>query len=489
MDADSDETVTRTPAYHITRRRAGDFLIIRITGRVADGLLDDLRSKVFLYKSHYGVDVSGLTGVTAALARELKETADAFRSGEKRLVLINPPQVLRSFLAMGGRAASVEIALGEDQLESRAPVADESGAHSLRELERLQKEFRTNRHWQFVDHQGRWVCPYCAQVQEDVRVGSSLTVASATVERAYRHVWSKCPEYKPTAPQLRPLADLQEAVRRANQETVLVPRRRMEKMESEIATLKGKTEEHEESVRRASERQRRLLPPKAPELAGAEIDLVYRPASVVSGDFYDFVPMDDGKVAILVGDVSGHGIEAGIVMGMAKKVLAIRLQDFQDPVEALVRTNEDVDRELGRVSFVTAFVAVYDPAARTLTCVRAGHNPPLLFNPARPGRSLELKPDGLGLGILPQAMFEPKLQTLVVPVQAGDVLLLYTDGLVEARNAEGEQFGEERTLKVLAATYGYTPALVLSELAGALDGFTGHAESEDDITAVCIRFR
>src|SRR5439155_5734108 len=107
------------------------------------------------------------------------------------------------------------------------------------------------------------------------------------------------------------------------------------------------------------------------------IDLIYRPAAVVSGDFYDFVPLDDGKTAIVVGDVSGHGIEAGIVMGMTKKVLSIHLQDFQDPIEALVRTNDDVDIELGRVSFVTAFLAIFDPADRTLTCVRAGHNPPL----------------------------------------------------------------------------------------------------------------
>jgi sigma-B regulation protein RsbU (phosphoserine phosphatase) len=176
-------------------------------------------------------------------------------------------------------------------------------------------------------------------------------------------------------------------------------------------------------------------------------------------------------------------------MGMAKKVLAIRLQDYQDPVEALVRANEDVDKDLGRVNFVTVFVAIYDPAKKTLTCVRAGHNPPLLYNPAREGRCLQIKPGGLGLGILGTSSFEPTIQVEVVPVMPGDLLLLYTDGLVEARNKEGEQFGIERTIQALGVTYGYTSALVLSTLAGTLDGFAGNLVSEDDITALCIRFK
>ncbi len=487
MDPADEETIVQTPAYRITRRRADDFLRIRIAGRCAEGLLDDLRSQVFLYKAHYAVDVSGLAGVTAALARELQDTADSFRSGGKRLVLVNPPEALRSLLAMAGRKNSIETVLGDDQLQ-RSPGGLDDGSLALRELERLRKEFQSNRHWQFIDRQGCWICPFCAEVQEEVQLSSALAVASSTIERAYRHLWSKCPSFKPTSPQLRPLAELQEALRRANHKTVVVSRGKMDRLESELATLKDKTQEMEDSVRRASERQRRLLPARAPEVFGAEIDLIYRPASVVSGDFYDFVPLDDGKIALIVGDVSGHGIEAGIVMGMAKKVLAIRLQDFQDPIEALVRTNEDVDRELGRVSFVTAFVAIFDPAARTLSCVRAGHNPPLLFHPGREGRGMELKPKGMGLGIVGAPGFEASLEGVEIPVLPGDLLLLYTDGLVEARNPQGEQFGVERTREVLGSTYGYPPALVLSHLAGVLDGFAGDAVSEDDITAVCVRF-
>jgi serine phosphatase RsbU (regulator of sigma subunit) len=489
MDPAEEEPVVQTPAYAMTRRRSEGFHHIRITGRFAEGLLDDLRSKIFLYKSHYAVDVSGLTGVTAALMREFQDTAESLRSGEKRLVLVNPPEALRSLALMGGRKSALEIVMDEDQLGPSTPDTGDGGARTLRELERLRKEFQSNRHWQFIDREGCWVCPFCAAIQEEVRLTSPLSISSTTVERAYRHLWSKCPNFKPTAPRLRPLSELQDSLRRANGEKLIVPRGRMVRLESELATLKDKTQELEDSVRRASERQRRLLPAKAPDIPGAEIDLIYRPAAVVSGDFYDFVPLGDGRIAFLVGDVSGHGIEAGIVMGMAKKVLAIRLQDYQDPLKAVVRTNEDVDRELGRVSFVTAFVAVFDPRIGVLSCVRAGHNPPLLYHPERPGRCLQLKPGGMGLGIIGRSVFEPQLERLEVPLKVGDVLLLYTDGLVEAADPQGQQFGIERMLQVLTASYGYPPALVMSELAGALDGFTGNAVAEDDVTVVCVRFQ
>jgi len=385
--------------------------------------------------------------------------------------------------------SSVEIVVDEAQLHRAAPASGNSVSHTLAELERLRKEFQSNRHWQFIDREGCWICPYCAAIQEDVRVMSPLAVSSTTVERAYRHLWTRCPDFKPSSAKLRPLPELQDVLRRANGEKVIVTRGKMDKLESELASLKDKTQELEDSVQRASERQRRLLPAKAPEIAGAEVDLIYRPAAVVSGDFYDFVPLDDGKVAFLVGDVSGHGIEAGIVMGMAKKVLSIRLQDYQDPIEALVRTNQDVDRELGRVSFVTAFVAVYDPKTRTLACVRAGHNPPLLYHPDREGRCLQLESAGMGLGIVSGAAYEASLKMQEVPVLPGDVLLLYTDGLVEAQDAQGGQFGIERLMQALTVSQGYSPALIMSQLAGALDGFTGGTLLEDDLTAVCVRFK
>jgi serine phosphatase RsbU (regulator of sigma subunit) len=486
-DPVQEDVLVHHPLYRITRRRRDEFQILKITGRYSDAMLEDLRSKVFLYRKNYALDLSGLTGATAALARELADTAESFRAGEKRIVLISPPESIRTLLSLRAGKSAVEIILSEEKLGSSGSESDEGAV--IRQLERVRKEFQTNRHWQFIDREGYWICPFCVGLQTDVKLTSPLSVPSAVIEKAYHHLWSRCPGFKPSSPQLRPLPELHEALRRSNDQKMVVPRQKLDRMETELAILKGKATEMEDSVKRASERQRRLLPPKAPEVAGIEIDLIYRPAAVVSGDFYDFVLLDGGKIAFLVGDVSGHGIEAGILMGMAKKVLAIRLQDIQEPVEALVRANNDVEKDLGRVNFVTVFVTIYDPGRRTLTCVRAGHNPPLLFNPVREGRCLQIKPGGLGLGILETASFAPSIQVEEIAVMPGDLLLLYTDGLVEARNESGEQFGIDRTIEALGATYGYSSALVLSTLAGTLDKFAGDLVSEDDITAVCVRFK
>jgi serine phosphatase RsbU (regulator of sigma subunit) len=488
LDPGPEETIVQTPKYHITRRKLEGFHIIRISGRYSDEMLEDLRSKVFLFKTNYGLDTTKLSGMTPALARELVDTAQAFRSGERRLVLISPPDTLRSLLTRGGKV-QVECVISEDKLGTPPPSAGDPTANAFKELERIRKEFQTNRHWQFIDREGYWICPFCGVLQTEVRLTSPLSIPSTVIEKAYRHLWSRCGEFRPANQVLKPLQQLQEMLRKLNEDKLVVSKQKVDRMETELAVLKDKALEMEDSVKRASERQRRLLPPKAPEMPGAEIDLVYRPAAVVSGDFYDFVPLKDGRLAFLVGDVSGHGIEAGILMGMAKKVLSIRLQDFANPAEALVRANEDIDRDLGRVNFVTAFVAIYDPRRRVLTCIRAGHNPPLLFNPAREERCVQLKPGGLGLGIMSEQLFAPTIQPMDIPVRSGDMLLLYTDGLVEARNEEGEQFGVERATEILSASYGLSAALILSNLAHALDDFAGHRVSEDDITAVCVRFQ
>jgi serine phosphatase RsbU (regulator of sigma subunit) len=485
----AEETLVKNAKYQITRRKEEEFHLIRITGRYGDEMLDDLRTKVFLYKTNYGVDTSQLAGITALFAREIADTAQAFKAGERRLVLVSPPDTLRSLLNSRTGKAPVEIVLSEDKLRKPPAAGGDPNANAFKELERIRKEFQTNRHWQYIDREGCWICPFCGVLQTEVRLTSPLAIPGTVIEKAYKHLWSRCGSFKPSSQVLKPLNVLQETLRRANEDKMVVPKQKLDKMETELAVLKGKASEMEDSVKRASERQRRLLPTKAPEVAGAEIDLVYRPADVVSGDFYDFVPLRDGKIAFLIGDVSGHGIEAGILMGMAKKVLSIRLQDFPDPKQAVVRANEDIDRDLGRVNFVTAFVAIFDPKVRMLHCIRAGHNPPLLFNPARQERCVQLKPGGLGLGIMSEANFGPTIQPMDVQIIPGDVLLLYTDGLAEARDEQGEQFGTERMTDILGSSYGLSSALILSNLSHALDDFAQHRVSEDDITAVCARFQ
>jgi sigma-B regulation protein RsbU (phosphoserine phosphatase) len=281
------------------------------------------------------------------------------------------------------------------------------------------------------------------------------------------------------------------AVRRANQEKVVVSKRRMSAMETKIHALSDKArmaDELAESVRGAWDRQRRLLPAKPPPAAGADIDILYRPAALVSGDFYDFVPLAGGRLGFFIGDVSGHGIEAGILMGMAKKVLAIRLEEHGAPAAAIRRANQDLFRELDRQSFVTAFAGVYDPAARTLEFARAGHNPPVLYNPARTPACEELQPSGQGLGLSSGDLFDQALEARTLALRGGDILVLYTDGLVEARDPSNQQFGAERLMATLESSLGEPPPFLLSRIAGELDRFAAGAPPDDDVTVLCLRF-
>src|SRR6185436_17515764 len=181
-DGSFEETLVQHPLYKITRRRRADFQVLKVTGRYSDALLEDFRSKVFLYKKNYALDLSGLTGATASLAREFADTAETLRAGEKRLVLISPPESIRSLLSMRSGKSAVEIILTEDSLDKSQADSDEGSV--IRQLERVKKEFQTNRHWQFIDREGYWLCPFCAAFQPEVRLTSPLSIASAVIEKA-----------------------------------------------------------------------------------------------------------------------------------------------------------------------------------------------------------------------------------------------------------------------------------------------------------------
>src|SRR6185503_710108 len=213
-DVAGEDTIVQHPMYRITRRKRDEFNILKVTGRYTDALIEDFRAKIFLFKRNYAIDFSGLTGAAAALARELADTAESLRAGEKRLVLINPPESLRTLLSLRSGKSSVEMILSEESLGKGAGVTDEGNV--IRALERVKKEFQTNRHWQFIDREGYWICPFCGVIQSEVRLTSPLSIPSAVIEKAYHHIWSRCPGYKPTSPTPKPLPELHEVLRRSN---------------------------------------------------------------------------------------------------------------------------------------------------------------------------------------------------------------------------------------------------------------------------------
>lgn len=226
--------------------------------------------------------------------------------------------------------------------------------------------------------------------------------------------------------------------------------------------------------------QRSLLPAAPPAVPGIALAGRCAPAANVGGDYYDFLP-GHGGVSLLVADVSGHSIGAALMMAMARSILRREIGEGKGPAEVLAAANVTLfDDLVNSALFITAFCARYDPATRELAYANAGHNLPLLHH--GDGTLEELDTDGAALGILPDVAFEERRTTLA----PGETLVLYTDGVVEARAAGGEPFGEERLAHLLTGA-AHGPEALADAVYAAVRGHTGDVPQQDDVTLVVLR--
>jgi len=484
------ETVVRTNEYEVTTDQRGAFVVVTLRGRFNNDLLTVLQKQVFHQMRSLAVDASGLSGMTMVFARTLQNTAAALRPGGHALVLISPPDQLRGFFKLLGTGSRMPMLLSASQLPAKPGEAEAAAAKLETELQQLRRELESNQIWQFTDREYCWLCPFCGELRDDVRMASRVSVTQAAVEKVWRHMNYECKSYIASNPRFKSKAELEAKVRDTNAAKLSASVNNVAALKSQVTKLEEKAQwatNLEKGVKIAASRQRKLLPTKAPLHASCEIAYTYRPADELSGDFFDFVEIPDGRIAFVIGDVSGHGIEAGILMGMTKKVLSIRLSEMGDPVAAVKKTNADIVKDMDRSSFVTVAAIVYDPVARTLTSARAGHNPPMIFNPTAGMRKFES--GGLMIGMAQPAIFDAQLAPEVVEVQSGDLLLLYTDGIEEGKNPSGEEFGTNRIEPVIQSEWAKPPAYVLGSLFYEFERFAAGVTQEDDLTAVCVKFK
>jgi serine phosphatase RsbU (regulator of sigma subunit)/anti-anti-sigma regulatory factor len=486
----SHDTVARTAEYEVTTELRGAFLLVSLRGRFTDDLLTVLQKQVLLQIRSMAVDASALSGMTMALARAIFYTAQGLRSQGHSLVLINPPDSLRGFFKLLGTNRMPTL-LSASQLPAKPADVDAAAAKLDNELQQVRRELGTNQLWQFTDREYCWVCPFCGELCDEVRMASRVSVTQAAVERVWRHMNYECKVYLPTSPRFKQKSELEAKVRDSNQRKLNASIDHVAALKTQVTQLEEKAQwakNLEKGVKIAASRQRKLLPTKAPTVTGCEIAYTYRPADELSGDFFDFVEMADGKIGFVIGDVSGHGIEAGILMGMTKKVLSIRLSEMGDAVAALKRTNADIVKDMDRSSFVTVAVIVFDPQTRTLTSARAGHNPPMIYQPSK-SAIRKFEAGGLMIGMAQPHIFDAQLTPEMVEVQAGDVLLLYTDGIEEGKNPGGEEFGLTRIEPVIQNESSKPPSYVLGSLFYEFERFAAGVTQEDDLTAVCVKFK
>jgi len=239
----------------------------------------------------------------------------------------------------------------------------------------------------------------------------------------------------------------------------------------------------------ANQIQASILPREVPRLAGLEIVARYVPMSAVAGDFYDFLVVDDRRIGILVADVTGHGVPAALIASMLKVAFAGQTAHAADPARVLAGLNRALCGKFEE-HFVTAAYVFVDLDKFVLRYAGAGH-PPVLLAPrsnahGRESESREVEANGLMLGLFPEAAYS----SVEIPLDAGDRVLLYTDGILEAMNSAREEFGKSRLKKFLAASSSSASHLA-DALLLELRRWSGAEETrthDDDITLLIIDF-
>ncbi len=247
----------------------------------------------------------------------------------------------------------------------------------------------------------------------------------------------------------------------------------------QLAVDKGRLERE---LQMAREVQASLLPAETPQLPGWEFVARWRPAREVAGDYYDFIPGEQGQLGLVIADVTDKGMPAALFMALTRSIVRASVAGASSPAEGIARANRLICADSSQGMFVTLFYALLNPAARELTYVNGGHNPPLLCR-AGQVRPAELTLTGLPLGIEADATYEQRALHLL----PGDLMLLYTDGVTDAMNAQGQDFGMERLVRVLQHHFPSPAAEVLAALEGALDDFTGPTAPFDDMAMMVVR--
>ncbi|MDM7916410.1 MAG: PP2C family protein-serine/threonine phosphatase, partial [Candidatus Eisenbacteria bacterium] len=239
----------------------------------------------------------------------------------------------------------------------------------------------------------------------------------------------------------------------------------------------------EEELRLARLIQNRLLPSGPPDLERVELAGISMPAREVGGDYFDYLVLDNGLVGIAVADVSGKGAPAALLMSSFRA--SLRTQDLAGlgPAEVLARLNRFIHQSVDPGKFITAFLGLLDPATGRIRYANAGHDPPLVRKTT--GEIVEMTGGGLILGMLPQIVYEEGEATL----ERGSLLAVFTDGVTEARNVDGDFFGSDRLAEFLRLADGTPCSDILQGIVERVQDFSEGTPQADDITIVLMRPR
>ena len=226
-----------------------------------------------------------------------------------------------------------------------------------------------------------------------------------------------------------------------------------------------------------------LLPTRIPEVAGIRLGGICIPAKEVGGDYYDYLCHDNGRLDLVIADVSGHNVGAALIMSEARTMIRSRSGNFSKPDELLRELNQFLYEDLTKAElFITLFYLQYQPDTRVIEYASAGHSPTLLWQAAQ-NQCVRLDPEGLIVGVKKDFIYEKDSYRLA----SGDVMVLYTDGLIEAENDHNEFFGEERLAGLLLENHHLQPQELINHIVDQVRLFTGHQSFIDDVSMIVLQ--
>jgi len=229
-----------------------------------------------------------------------------------------------------------------------------------------------------------------------------------------------------------------------------------------------------------------FLPQKCPDYKNAEIASFCIPAMETGGDYFDFIPLAPDKLGVAIGDVSGKGISASFYMTLTKGFLLSQARLNMSPRDVLININELFYENVKRGVFISMIYAIFDFSNSTLTLARAGHNP-MIFLKSKDDSIEELESPGIGLGLEKGVVFNKTIENVIIPITRGDIFFFYTDGLNEAVNISGEEFGDERIKMIIRSNELCSAEELLEQIRKEINLFTKSMEQHDDMTAVAVK--
>lgn len=243
----------------------------------------------------------------------------------------------------------------------------------------------------------------------------------------------------------------------------------------------------EQELKIAQEFQNVLLPRHCPVIEGVEIASYFAPALEIGGDYFDYINIDDSRLGVVIADVSGKGIPGALVMTMVRSALRSDAIGVGSPKEVLKRINEKIYSDTKESVFITMNYVIIDFKNMKLRYARAGHEPLIMINSESNQFHLSI-PKGIALGLVLGDTFDV-MEEVELDIKKNDIVIFYTDGVIEARDPNDLEFGQDRFINVLQSNVDKNPEKIIENIIGEITNFTEGIPQHDDITLVVIKFK